>query len=111
MLCLRHFNGSQRDARFAYMDPNVCVTRGEHAITVIGPRKGHEVVLLTGLADDFVNLGERRFGKKQSCFRADQILIESEHSMAREDKDGSDAEMEFMAMSLMFCDGVSGTVL
>ena len=70
---------------------------GEHAITVIVPGQGHEVVFLAGVAHDLVDLGERRFGKKDlviaagiglrpmalggflrgasaSCFRADHIL-------------------------------------
>jgi hypothetical protein len=30
------------------------------------------------------------------------MLMESEHSMAREDREGSGVEMEFMAMSRVF---------
>jgi hypothetical protein len=34
-----------------------------------------------------------------SCLRADHILMESEHSMAREDKDGSATHVEFITVS------------
>jgi hypothetical protein len=30
LLCLRQFAGSQRDARVAYINPNVCATRENH---------------------------------------------------------------------------------
>jgi hypothetical protein len=33
------------------------------------------------------------------------MLIESEHSMAREDKDGSGTEMEFMGLASCFIGG------
>jgi len=88
------------------------------------PGQGHEVMFLTSFAHDFLDLGERFFGEKHlviapgvacapcrwaiswdasgSCFRADHILIESEHSMAREDRDGSGIEMGFIAKSPVF---------
>jgi len=35
----------------------------------------------------------------RSCLRADQVLIESVHSMAREDRDGSAIGIDDMAIS------------
>ena len=42
----------------------------EHAITVIVPGQGHEVVILTGIAHDLLHLSERRFGKKHFVIAA-----------------------------------------
>jgi hypothetical protein len=96
---------------------------GQYPVAVVGPRQSHETVLVPRFTDDLLDFGQGLFGKKhlverpasdsapwmeaisseasRSCLRADHMLMESEHNIAREDKEGSVLREKFKRSHLL----------